>query len=116
MDTKIEGVLASINETVHAAFETQMQSFETKMVNKVKETLAADTGKLVANVAASVTGENLPYVTSAALQLTLDTFLTKIEANKFIARHLFWQNTWGTRYFYNLRVRINFWPCATSSE
>jgi hypothetical protein len=79
MDTKIENVIATINDIVTQAFKKEMETFEAKMTKLVTDTMTAQTGSIVTQVAASITSESSPYVTAAALQLTLETFLTKIE-------------------------------------
>jgi hypothetical protein len=49
------------------------------MTKLVTDTMAAQTRSIVTQVTASITSESYPYITAAALQLTLETFLTKIE-------------------------------------
>jgi hypothetical protein len=81
MDTKINNVISTINDTVTQAFKKEIEPFEAKMTKLVTDTMTAQTGSIVTQVASSITSESSPYVTAAVLQLTLETFLTKIETH-----------------------------------
>jgi hypothetical protein len=79
MDTKIDNVISTINDTVTQAFQKEMATFEAKMTKLVTDTMTAQTGSIVTQVASSITSDSSPYVTATVLQLTLETFLQKIE-------------------------------------
>jgi hypothetical protein len=78
MDTKIESVIASITETVSTAIKTQMDSLENTIGKLVADAIGTQSATIVTQVAASITGENSPFVTGNKLKLVLDDFIAKI--------------------------------------
>jgi hypothetical protein len=77
MDTKIQSVISSITETVATAIKTQMDSMETTIAKLVADAIVTQTGTIVTQVAASITGENSPFVTGNKLKHVLDDFIVK---------------------------------------
>jgi hypothetical protein len=78
MDTKIETVISSISDTVTKAIKTQMESMESKILHMVADAILTQSGTLVTQVAASITGAHSLFVTRAKLQSVLDDFIGKL--------------------------------------
>jgi hypothetical protein len=78
MDTKIASVLSSLSTTVATAIQTQMESLETKIAKMVSDAILKQSGTLVTQVGASITGEHSPFVTTGKLKTVLDDFIGQI--------------------------------------
>jgi hypothetical protein len=78
MDTKIEHVISSLQQTVEQAMKNSMATFEAKITTMVTGLLQVQSGNIVAQVATSLRGAHSPFVTADTLHHAMEQFISSV--------------------------------------
>jgi hypothetical protein len=81
MDTKIEHVISTLQQTVEQAMKNSMATFEAKITTMVTGLLQVQSGNIVAQVATLLSGAHSPFVTADTLHQAMEQFISSVNTH-----------------------------------